>query len=182
MNAHEPKTGDLDWKLINQDEHQEVTIETLKTPPINIQPAPSARRFGACLIDSLLIGIIWLVISHISGQSSFLGLSFRSGLVLYVISFLYYSAAEGLFSATPGKRITKIHVVGPDGDPCTIKEATLRNLLRVIDWLPFFYILGLGVLSITSKKQRVGDKAAHTIVTMAPERDRTPPPAPFLFH
>ena len=168
--------------MVDQDEHREVTIETLRTPPINIQPAPSARRFGACLIDSSLIFIIWLVIAHASVQSPLLGLSFRSGLVLCLISFLYYSAAEGLFSATPGKLLTKIRVVGPDGDPCTVKEAALRNLFRVIDWLPFFYILGLGFLSVTSKKQRVGDKVAHTVVTMAPERDRTPPPAPFLFH
>lgn len=89
---------------------------------------------------------------------------------------------EGLFSATLGKRIMKISVVGANGDPCTITESALRNLFRMIDWLPFGYILGIGFLSITSKKQRMGDKIAHTIVTMPPERDKTPPPAPFLFH
>lgn len=74
-----------------------------------------------------------------------------------------------MFSATPGKRVMKIRVVGVDGDPCTITESAVRNLFRVIDWLPFCYILGVGFLSITNKKQRVGDKVAHTIVTIAPE-------------
>ena len=102
--------------------------------------------------------------------------------MLFLMSFLYYFATEGLFSVTLGKRVMKIRVVGVDGDPCTITESALRNLFRVIDWLPFGYIVGIGFLSITNKKQRVGDKVAHTIVTLAPERDRNPPPAPFLFH
>jgi uncharacterized RDD family membrane protein YckC len=115
-------------------------------------------------------------------QSAFIGLSSSSWMILFSISFFYYFLMEGLFSATFGKRVMRIHVVGSNGDPCTITESALRNLLRVIDWLPFGYILGVGFLSITSKKQRVGDKIANTIVTMTLERDKTPPPAPFLFH
>jgi uncharacterized RDD family membrane protein YckC len=76
----------------------------------------------------------------------------------------------------------KIRVLGADGDACTITESALRNLFRVIDWLPFGYALGIGFLLMTSRKKGVDDKIAHTIVTMAPERDETPPPAPFLFH
>ena len=168
--------------MVDQDNHPEITIETLRTPPLNIQPAPSARRFSACLIDSVVVSISWLAITHVSVQSPLLGISPTSGFILFLISFVYYSATEGIFSATPGKHIMKIRVVGADGDPCSTTESVLRNLLRGIDWLPFCYILGVGFLSVTSKKQRVGDKVAHTIVTIASERDRNPPPAPFLFH
>jgi len=119
--------------LVDQDNHPEITIETLRTPPLNIQPAPSARRFSAGLIDSVVVAISWLVIEHVSVQSPLLGLSPGSGFILFLISFLYYSATEGLFSTTPGKRVMKIRVVGADGDPCTIKESALRNLFRVID-------------------------------------------------
>jgi len=89
---------------------------------------------------------------------------------------------EWLFSATLGKFVMRIRVVGTEGDPCTVTESIIRNLFRIIDWLPFCYILGLLALLTTNKRQRVGDRIAHTIVTMVPERDKTPPPAPFLFH
>ena len=76
----------------------------------------------------------------------------------------------------------KLCVVGVNGDPCSLGESALRNLFRIIDWLPFCYLLGIGFLLISEKRQRAGDKIAHTIVTTAPERDKTPPPTPFLFH
>ena len=168
--------------MVDQDNHQEITIDTLRTPPLRIQPAPLARRFSASLIDSVIVGFSWLTIAHVSLQSHFIDLSPSSVMILFLISFFYYFLMEGLFSATLGKRIMKIRVVGANGDPSTITESALRNLFRMIDWLPFCYILGIGFLSTTSKKQRVGDKIAHTIVTMAPERDETSPSAPFLFH
>jgi len=89
---------------------------------------------------------------------------------------------EWILSATLGKLIMKLRVVGTDGDPCTLRESALRNLLRMIDWLPLGYIIGLALLSMSDKRQRAGDKIAQTVVTMAPERDKNPPPAPFLFH
>ena len=168
--------------MVDQDNHREITIETLRTPPLRIQPAPLARRFIANLIDSVIVGFSWTAVAHLSVQSPLIGLSSSNVLMLLLISFLYYFALEGLFSATLGKLVMKTRVVGANGDPCTITESALRNLFRIIDWLPFGYILGVGFLSITSKKQRVGDKIAHTTVTMAAERDKTPPPAPFLFH
>jgi uncharacterized RDD family membrane protein YckC len=170
-------------KMVDHDnDHPEITIETLTTPPIQIQPAPLARRLGATLIDSLFVGLVWMIIARASVQSSLLGLSLLTGSVLFLISFLYYSTLEWLLSATLGKRAMKLRVVGINGDACSLRESALRNLFRIVDWLPFCYILGIGFLSTSEKRQRAGDKIAHTIVTIAPERDNTPPPAPFLFH
>ena len=169
-------------KLADQNNHREITIETLTTPPIHIQPSPLTRRFGATLIDSLIVSSSWMTIAHVNLQSPFFGLSLTSGIILFVVNFSYYFIMEWLLSSTLGKWVMKIRVVGTEGDPCTITESAVRNLFRIIDWLPFCYILGIGFLSISEKKQRAGDRIAHTIVTMAPERDKTPPPAPFLFH
>ena len=172
----------LDSKMIDHDNHQEITIETLTSPPPHIQPAPLTRRFAAVLIDSLIVGLSWVAIAHVSVQLPFLELTLISELILLLLSLFYYFAMEWLFSATLGKFVMKIRVVGTEGDPCTITESTIRNLFRIIDWLPFCYTLGLLALLTTNKRQRVGDRIAHTIVTMFPERDKTPPPAPFLFH
>jgi len=115
-------------------------------------------------------------------QLSFFDFSLASVTILFLDSFFYYFVFEWLFSITPGKRSMKLQVVGTDGDPCTMTKSALRNLFRIIDWIPIGYLFGVGLMLISDKKQRAGDRIAHTIVTLAPKRDNTPPPAPFLFH
>ena len=166
--------------MADQDNHHEITFETLRTPPLEIKSAPLARRAGAALIDSVIVGFSWLIVVHFTQLS--LSVSFGSWIILFLISFPYYSTAEGVFSATLGKHVLQLRVVGSNGDPCTLGESVIRNLFRPVDWLPACYVLGVVVLSITDRKLRVGDRIAHTVVTVSPERDQNPPPAPFLFH
>jgi len=73
---------------------------------------------------------------------------------------------------TPGKRRMGLRTVKLDGTPVDFPASTLRNLLRLLDWLPGFY--GLGVLAIfcTSAEQRLGDLTAGTVVIR--ERTTTP--------
>ena len=56
-----------------------------------------------------------------------------------------------------------IRVVGEDGEHVTFGAALVRNLVRVVDSL-FFYLVGF-MFALTSKRgQRLGDRAARTIV------------------
>lgn len=57
-----------------------------------------------------------------------------------------------------------------------------RNLFRFVDWLPFLYIFAIASGMASHERQRLGDRVASTIVTLAPTKDINPPPAPFLFH
>jgi uncharacterized RDD family membrane protein YckC len=101
---------------------------------------------------------------------------------IVIVGFVYYFLLEAIFATTVGKSMLKLRVLGTDGDPCSWSASFKRNLLRLVDWLPFLYIVGiLGILT-SREKQRVGDRVAGTIVTTAPEKDINPPPAPFLFH
>jgi uncharacterized RDD family membrane protein YckC len=64
-----------------------------------------------------------------------------------------------------GKRALRVKVA----DEQTFKavgrgRAVTRNILRIVDLLPFFYIIGLALISTSSKKQRLGDRAARTVV------------------
>lgn len=63
-----------------------------------------------------------------------------------------------------GKRLLGIGVVDArTGAPCTIGQALLRNALRIlglIDWLFIF----------DSRRQRLGDRAASTLVVRRPAR------------
>jgi len=162
-------------------EHNEISIDTLRTPPLRIEPALLRKRFASALIDSTIITVIWFTLIY----ATHLGLVQKAGLastVLAVVAFVYYDLLEGLSATTIGKHLLKLRVVGREGDPITFKEALLRNILRFIDWLPLFYVLGLTLLLISTRKQRLGDLVAGTVVTRAPEKDINPPPAPFLFH
>lgn len=161
--------------------HNEVTIETLRTPPLHIQPAPIQKRFIACLIDSIIIGLAWLVVITVLRR----GIEDESAVnvgYLAAVTFAYYFLQEGLFSFTIGKRLLGLRVLGKGGDPASMRGSLIRNFLRFVDWLPLLYILGAAAIVMSTGKQRLGDTAAGTIVTLAPEREINPPPAPFLFH
>jgi len=164
----------------SHDDHNEVTIETLKTPPLQIRPAPIRKRAIAALIDSALVSVasamlfLWL-------HQKFTDLLLVSAQCL-TLTFLYYVLQESIFASTIGKHLLGLRVVGNGGDPSSIQEALIRNLLRFVDWLPLLYLLGALTIAISSKKQRLGDIVAGTVVTLVAERDINPPPAPFLFH
>jgi uncharacterized RDD family membrane protein YckC len=64
---------------------------------------------------------------------------------------------------TLGKRIVGIRVVDEEGDVAGFGAAIVRNLLRLVDGL-FFYLVG-AIFALTSPRgQRLGDRAAHTLV------------------
>ena len=65
---------------------------------------------------------------------------------------------------TPGKKALKIRVIRDDGTPATIHEVLVRNVLRLIDFLPFSYGVGAIVMFASRLSKRLGDIAAGTIV------------------
>jgi RDD family len=65
---------------------------------------------------------------------------------------------------TPGKRVSGLRVVRSGGRPITFSRSALRNILRLIDILPGMYAVGMTVMFISSRNQRVGDLAAGTYV------------------
>ena len=90
-------------------------------------------------------------------------------LVLFLIFAAYFIFFEWLWSGqTPGKRMMKLRVIRDDGRPVTLWEAIARNLLRICDAVPGFilpvYSIGLIVIFLSSRDQRVGDIFAGTVV------------------
>jgi uncharacterized RDD family membrane protein YckC len=75
----------------------------------------------------------------------------------------YYVLCEAMTGMTLGKRMVGIRVVHEDGDFVGFGAAVIRNVLRVVDGL-FFYLVG-AIFALTSPRgQRLGDRAAHTLV------------------
>jgi uncharacterized membrane protein SpoIIM required for sporulation/uncharacterized RDD family membrane protein YckC len=81
----------------------------------------------------------------------------------------YFILFEGLRRGqTPGKRAAGIRVVMDTGHAVTFGAATVRNLLRVADFLPPPYLIGLLLTAFHPRGKRLGDLVAGTIVV----RDR----------
>ena len=75
----------------------------------------------------------------------------------------YYIVCEAATGATLGKRMVGIRVVNEDGSHVTFGAAVVRNLLRLVDCL-FFYLVGALFAISSPRGQRLGDRAAHTLV------------------
>ncbi len=86
--------------------------------------------------------------------------------------FAYFILFEWLEGATPGKLALKIKVVTDQGTPIGLRESAVRNVLRVVDILPFFYVLGGTVAMCSTRSQRLGDMAAGTVAVRAEPRPR----------
>jgi uncharacterized RDD family membrane protein YckC len=65
---------------------------------------------------------------------------------------------------SPGKAVVKLRVLGDGGHPLSFSQSIARNLLRTVDILPIYYIVGLISMVISPEAKRLGDLAAGTIV------------------
>lgn len=150
-----------------------------KLSPLVYQGKLLKRRIAATILDGLLVIILYgsimtLLLSSLMGLSRVteafdilltFSLTFPplTHVLVIFLWFVYSSILEGLSGRTPGKTLFKIAVVRTDGKECRLLRSFLRNLLRFLDGL-FFYMFGLGVILVTSKGQRLGDKLSGTLV------------------
>lgn len=156
-----------------------VTIATPEGVDLELTLAGVGSRFAAAIVDVLLQGVV--------GLALFLFLVVGVGgvgVAIYVVAvflvwFGYHVLFEVLASGrTPGKRWTGLRVVRVGGHPVTFVPSATRNLLRLVDYLPSFYIAGTVSILVTRRNQRLGDLAAGTLVIrdrLERARARTPP-------
>ncbi len=92
--------------------------------------------------------------------------------LLYFVTLIYYSYFETVWSGeTPGKRKMGLCVINEGGYPVDLRSVILRNMLRVIDWLPFGYGIAFISVIMGARYQRLGDLAAGTLVVRKGEED-----------
>ena len=121
------------------------------------------KRGGALLVDFLAVIILFytLLLTNLFESR----LLFSLYLYLAFLShFIYFIALETIYGQTLGKMLFKIRVVGKNGKKAVFWQCLSRNLLRVVDVLPLFYLIGISSILLTKKKQRLGDFVAGTIV------------------
>ncbi len=90
-------------------------------------------------------------------------------LLTFAIAWSYFILLEWLGNGqTIGKRMFGLRVIAEDGAPAGFTAVLVRNLIRVVDFLPGFYGFGLLAIVVSSRSQRLGDLAAGTFVVRAP--------------
>ena len=130
----------------------------------------TGRRVLATIVDAILLGIVFSVMSMLFGSTSAEGgavsasLGGLSALLYFIIVLAYYILLEGYLGQTVGKMLLGIKVVREDaGGAPGLRAATIRTLLRIIDGF-FFYAVAFVSVLVSSKNQRLGDMAANTLV------------------
>jgi uncharacterized RDD family membrane protein YckC len=149
---------------------EDLVVATPEQVAFRFETAGLGSRFAAQLLDLLVLTAVLVAL----GLAGF-GLAVVSGrallglLVFVVLGFAsfwaYWILQEALWSGqTVGKYVLHLRVIDARGGPVTAGQAVIRNLLRVVDFLPWSYALGTVVMFGTVRSQRLGDLAAGTIV------------------
>ena len=123
-------------------------------------------RFVALIVDGIIFGILGYLLAAVTGGTSATGFQLEGGpaFLYFLLILLYYVLMEAFMGGTVGKLALGMRVELEDGSAITIWASIIRNLLRVVDFLPFAYILGMIMISTSPLKQRLGDRVAKTVV------------------
>jgi uncharacterized RDD family membrane protein YckC len=164
-----------------------VVVRTPESIAFHYELAGLGSRFLAILVDLVIqvvltIGLLMLFGYTNSGIDRFLTslhikpaqvdsiLTAAAIFAIFAIYFGYFIAFEVLWNGqTPGKRLIGIRVVRDGGYPIGFSESIIRNLIRVLEALLFFYALSAISAVVSAQNKRLGDLAAGTIVV----RDRS---------
>lgn len=128
-------------------------------------------RLNAAMLDLAVVAVPTIAISMAAAGATYTAAHVlsagRLALVL-VVQLLFAAACEGTWGATIGKRVFGVRVVALEGGRATALQALVRNALRVIDALPLLYAVGLIAMARSggTRRQRIGDLAANTTVTL----------------
>ncbi len=160
-------------------------VGTPERVELDFRVAELGSRYAAALIDfaiqlALLLAVavtgdLLIAMAGLSAAVSGQHIAFKDLLLVVILPFFiffsflvifgYFVLFEWLWHGqTPGKRLLHLRVVGPGGRPIGLARSFLRNVLRLVDWLPAFYTLGLLTVLANRRRRRLGDLVAGTLV------------------
>jgi len=148
----------------------DLIVATPERVSFDYQVAGLGTRAIAQLIDLLIVSAVEVAVLFFGfAAGSVTNSSTVSFLIIIVLSFInvfgYFWVSEALWSGqTLGKKAFRLRAVGERGEPLTFMQAGIRNIVRIVDFLPYGYGVGMIVLFANGKGKRLGDLAAGTIV------------------
>ena len=152
--------------------NEHLSVETPEQIKISYSVAGIGSRFYAALIDiaillPVLIAGYYVVIRAILDLDERFGnwLAALAGIATFVLQWGYYMIFEiATNGQSPGKRALGLRVIKVQGYPISFSDSAIRNIVRIVDMLPFAYGIGLLTMLLNKNWQRLGDLAAGTLV------------------
>ena len=153
------------------------SVETPENVAFGYEVAGIGSRFLAALIDTIFIAILQIITNFViffiirnfllqleNEQLAAWGVAIF-GLISFGLLWGYYTFFEILWHGqSPGKRLIHLRVLQSDGSPVTLTESLIRNLVRLVDFLPLYYGIGVFTMFFSKQARRLGDLAAGTLV------------------
>jgi uncharacterized RDD family membrane protein YckC len=157
-----------------------LSIATPEGVEVELTLAGIGSRFIAAGIDfaiQILLVIALGILLRPAGDAGFAIFTSAVFALIFFYDVLFEVLARG---KTPGKRVVGLRVVAAGGRPITLVRSAVRNILRLVDILPGFYFVGMVVIFVTRRNQRLGDLVAGTHVVRDRHGGRWEPPAATL--
>lgn len=155
---------------------EKVGVKTPEYISLQFQLAGLGSRTVAFIIDNVILSIAMVIILLVSFLLVFAvsEIPFMEDAIPYLLVFMiiglfllnygYFVILEFFWGGkTIGKKIMGIRVIQENGQSITFLASFIRNLLLIIDSLPY-YLVGLLMIFFHPKKKRLGDLLAGTIV------------------
>jgi uncharacterized RDD family membrane protein YckC len=129
-------------------------------------------RLPALLVDyAVITAILLLTIFAFSTLGLFVtGTYVAEGIisiVWFVLQWFYGGVCEACLNGqTLGKKLLRLRTVTVEGQPIDGLQALMRNFLRLADLFLAIPVIGLFVMMLNSRRQRLGDLVAGTMVVI----------------
>jgi len=154
---------------------EQVNVKTPEHVSLQYKLAGLGSRSSAQIIDFLIIAVIYAglflilyLAEDIFLNSFFAFSSYVTAIIIMLIFFIFwgYFFLFELFMGgkTPGKKLLGIRVIQENGQSATALAILIRNLIRIIDFLPVYYFIGILMIFLHSKHKRLGDIVGGTLV------------------
>ena len=162
--------------MVTDREH--FTVSSATGIDVTLDVAGPGSRSYAFIIDwsiRALIALAWFVCAALwtigsvfpkgkgtLGSEPYILFAIIPALAIYS---LYHPILEiAMQGRTPGKRSAGVRLVTASGATPPVAAILIRNLFRLIDGMPAFYLVGLIATFVTAQRVRIGDLAAGTVL------------------
>jgi uncharacterized RDD family membrane protein YckC len=130
-------------------------------------------RMIAAIVDLTVVIVSGIMLERVLAPLNLFGQDTAQAVITvayFAFNMLYGAACEWFWRGqTVGKRLLGLRVVEASGLRLNPSQIVVRNVMRLFDMLPAFYLLG-GIACVWNRKrQRLGDLVAGTAVIRVPK-------------
>jgi uncharacterized RDD family membrane protein YckC len=172
MPTVDPESPPGQWQA--QQQAEDLVVSTPERVSFTYDTATLGSRFLAQFLDLLVLGgaaaalsagfaVLLAAVPQLQTAAAWIVTAWL--VVIFGAVIGYFPVSEAVWSGkTLGKLVMRLRVVDARGGPVSVSQAIVRNLVRLVDFLPFYYAVGAVTMFINQRGQRLGDLAAGTVV------------------